>query len=263
MIDGIYTITRFSLPDQFNADFFLPILIRLVTILLVLSFTWLVARIISSLIRKGMKRFNPKAVLQLSRIATWSIWFIGLQIVLNLLGLGIDVLLTITVLGGLVLIVGFRDILPSFVARDVITTNDLFKIGDWIEIGEHFGRVVSITWTDTVLMTRNNEAVHIPNSVIVRNALVNRTVQGGTRISVPMIISRDIEISEIERILLGVASELGDELVPDYTPEFRVTDLRDESIMVELLVKIVNPARDQHLASEIRKNVIKRLGKTG
>lgn len=260
MINEIYSITQFSFPDQLNSDFLFPLLSRLVTIVIVVFFTWLVARVVSSIIMKGMKRFNLKAVLQFNRIAIWSIWFIGSQIVLNLLGLGIEVLLTITFLGGLVLVVGLREVLPSFVAYDIITTNNLFKIGDWIQVGEHFGRVVSITWTDTVLITRNNENVHIPNSVIVNDIFVNRTVQGGTRISVPMVISRHVELSEIESILLSVANELGDELVADYKPEVRVTDLRDDSITVELLIKIVNPSRDQHLASEIRKNVIKRLG---
>ena len=112
---------------------------------------------------------------------------------------------------------------------------------------------------NTVLLTRDNERVYMPNLKIVRDVLLNRTVQGGTRISVPLTVERSLDLSEVERILSEVCSELADELIPDHKPEILVNDVDGKNVKVELLLKIANPARDAFISSEVIKRAIKKL----
>ncbi len=48
-----------------------------------------------------------------------------------------------------------------------------FAPGDWIRSGTYIGRVQGIGWRSTVVVTRNNEKLEIPNSMLAKDALVN------------------------------------------------------------------------------------------
>ena len=248
-----------SFVAQIDLESILWHLQRLAIVAAIVAATWLTTRIVGSVISKALGLVSPKMALQVRRIVSFMIWLIGIIATLDQLGLDTALLLMIIAMVGLVAIAAYRDILPNMASYDLMTTYDLFKIGDWIEVEEHFGRVVNITWMNTVLLTRDNEMVYIPNSKIVRSDLVNRTVQGGIRVSVPLTLERSLDLSDVERIMLDVGAEMGEALMPDSKPEVRVTHLDERSVKVELLLRISNPAREAFVASEVRKRAAKKL----
>ena len=248
-----------SFVAQIDLESILWHLQRLAIVAAIVAATWLTTRIVGSVISKALGLVSPKMALQVRRIITFMIWLIGIIATLDQLGLDTALLLMIIAMVGLVAIAAYRDILPNMASYDLMTTYDLFKIGDWIEVEEHFGRVVNINWMNTVLLTRDNERVYIPNSKIVRSNLVNRTVQGGIRVSVPLTLDRSLNLSDVERIMLDVGAEMGEALMPDSKPEVRVTHMDERSVKVELLLRISNPAREAFVASEVRKRAAKKL----
>jgi small conductance mechanosensitive channel len=248
-----------SLVAQINIDLIVWHLYRLAIVVVIAAATWLTSKIIGSLITRTLGLVSPKTAIQVRRITSVMIWLIGIVAILDQLGLDIAVLLMIIAMLGLIAITTFRDILPNMASYDFMTTYNLFKIGDWVEIDGHFGRVVNITWMNTVLMTRENEVVYIPNSTMVKRSLVNKTVQGGIRVSVPLTLDKNLDLSDVERVMLEVGAEMGEALVSDFKPEVRVTQVDDGSMRVELLLQISNPAREAYIASEVRKKVLKKL----
>jgi len=244
---------------QINVDFLLQLFQRLAIACVIIFFTWLTTKIIGILISKALGLLSPKVALQVRRIVSAFIWLVGIIQTLDQLGLDLVSLLMIIAMVGLAAITAFRDVLTSMASFDLVTTYDLFKIGDWIEVDGYFGRVVNLTWMNTDLLTRDNEMVHIPNSRIIKGNLVNRTVQGGIRVAVPITVDRSLSLSEVERILLGVGDELKEALAPDSKPEVRVTNLSEDSVKVELLLRISNPARDAFVSSEVWKRTLKKL----
>ncbi len=48
-----------------------------------------------------------------------------------------------------------------------------FEPGDWVRSGDFVGRVQGIGWRSTALLTRSNEKLEIPNSLLAKDALVN------------------------------------------------------------------------------------------
>jgi small conductance mechanosensitive channel len=239
----------------------LQLLQRLAIAGVIIALTWLTTKIIGSIISKALGLVSPKVALQVRRVVSAFIWLVGIIQTLDQLGLDLVSLLMIIAMVGLAVITAFRDVLPSTASYDLITTYDLFKIGDWIEVDGYFGRVVNLTWMNTVLLTRDNEMVHIPNSRIIKGNLVNRTVQGGIRVAVPVTVDRSLSLSEVERILLEVGEELNEVLAPDSKPEVRITNLNEDSVKVELLLRISNPARDAFVASEVWKRTLRKLEK--
>ncbi len=178
---------------------------------------------------------------------------------LDQLGLDLTILLVIVALVGVLAIIALRDILSSVASHEAITTYNPFKIGDWIQVDRVFGRVVDLTWINTVLMTPDNEMVYVPNSKIIKSIVINKTIPGGTRISVPFEVNRTMDLSKVERILLEIGSELHEELASESKPEVRVTHITDSFIRLVLLLKINNPAKGKLVASDVRKMAKRRL----
>ncbi len=225
----------------------------------ILAATWVLSRIFGSLIFKAVAKLSLQVARQSRRIVTWLIWLIGVLVALDQLGLDLTILLVIVALVGVLAIIALRDILSSVASHEAITTYNPFKIGDWIQVDRVFGRVVDLTWINTVLMTPDNEMVYVPNSKIIKSIVINKTIPGGTRISVPFEVNRTMDLSKVERILLEIGSELHEELASESKPEVRVTHITDSFIRLVLLLKINNPAKGKLVASDVRKMAKRRL----
>lgn len=235
------------------------LLLKLSLVGLIFLSTWIISRILRSLVSKGSGRLSPSMSRQIRRIVTWVTWLIGILLALSQLGLDLTVLLVAAAISGIVLAIAFRNVLSNLVSYEVIKLYEPFKIGDWIQVSKYFGRVVDIAWIDTVLMTPDNETVYVPNSRITQSIIINKTTPGGTRISVTIVISKALDLSEVEKALLDIGSELKEELIPEFLPEVRVTNLNTQSVRLALLLKINNPAKGKLIASKVRKRAKERL----
>ena len=249
----------FSFFQQINIHIPIELIQKLAILGVILAITWLTSKIIGKIMFKTTSRFNQNLAQETRRITTWLIWLIGIFIGLDQLGLDLTLLLMILSLGGLMFLIAFRDILSNIASREVIMTYTPFKIGDWISIGKIFGRVEEITWMYTSLTNTDNEIVHVPNSKIIRNVVKNETSPGGIRISVPIIVDRDLDLFIVERKLLDIGDELSEELPQDSKPEVRVINTTEHSVKLVLLLKIINPAKRNYIFSEVQKKAKQKL----
>lgn len=259
MIQVSETALQFSPLFQIEIEFPYELVMKIATVSVILIVTWIVSKIISGFSSKALSKLSPKVAQQVKSAVTWLIWLIGLLICLDQLGLELTILLAILILGGILLIVALRDVLLNIVSHEAITIYNPFKIGDWIQVGKYFGRIVDINWMNTVLITLDNEIVHIPNSRIIKNMVVNRTASGEIRIHVPLTVEDTMDLSEVEKILIGVGNELKEELAPDSNPEVRVTSVSNQCVKLELLLRITNPAKSRLIASDVRKRAKMKL----
>lgn len=71
--------------------------------------------------------------------------------------------------------VGFaaQDVLKNVFGGLVILLDRPFQVGDLIDIGDHHGEVMSIGLRATILQTRDDSAVAVPNMEVVSQAVVN------------------------------------------------------------------------------------------
>ena len=235
------------------------LLLKIALVGLIFLATWIISRILRSLVSKGSGKLSPSMFRQIRRTVTWVTWLIGILLALSQLGLDMTLLLVAAAISGIVLAIAFRNVLSNVISYEVIKLYEPFKIGDWIQVGKYFGRVVDITWIDTVLMTPDNETVYVPNSRITQSIITNKTTPGGTRISVTIVISKALDLSEVEKALLDIGLELKEELISEFVPEVRVTDLNTQSVRLALLLRINNPAKGKLIASRVRKRAKERL----
>jgi small-conductance mechanosensitive channel len=70
--------------------------------------------------------------------------------------------------GATTLIIGFaaQQILSNMISGAFIVLNKSFKINDIIEIQGNKGKVIEITWHDTIIENENQDRITVPNSLI-------------------------------------------------------------------------------------------------
>lgn len=246
---------------QIDAQVLLEFLQKLAIFGVILLITFILSRILGISISRTLRGTSPNVAKQVRRFATWLVWLLGILVGLNQVGLDLTILLVTVALTGIMLLLATRNILASVASHEAISAYNPFKVGDWIQVGKAFGRVIDITYMDTILMTPDNETVYIPNSRITQSIVINRTTPGGIRISVPLTIDKDMDLSDVEKNLLEIGNELDEELAPDTKPEVRVTSINERSVRLALLLGINNPAKGKLISSEVRKRAKDRLDK--
>jgi small-conductance mechanosensitive channel/CRP-like cAMP-binding protein len=75
--------------------------------------------------------------------------------------------------GAVVLGLALQNTLGNAIAGLALQADQPYKVGDWIRVGDHEGRVTQISWRSTVLRTRDTTLVALPNSSIADGAIVN------------------------------------------------------------------------------------------
>lgn len=75
--------------------------------------------------------------------------------------------------GAVVLGLALQDTLGNAIAGLALQADQPYKVGDWISVGDHEGRVTEISWRSTVLRTRESTLVALPNSSIADGPIVN------------------------------------------------------------------------------------------
>lgn len=208
---------------------------------------------------RALARARGLALFQATGFGSWVIWTIGIIIALRQIGFQTDILLLIFGLGIFALILGTREVLTSWVSGHLLLAYKPFKLGDWIRVGQFYGRVVRIEDISTTIVTPTNETITLPNSMITRNAIVNRTNPEGLRISIPIEVRHDRDLHGIMEVMLHVGHALREELVPNSSPEVRVTGVTEHGVALELILHVVNPSRDETLRSEAMKMIKKEM----
>jgi small conductance mechanosensitive channel len=238
-----------------------PLAVQLLTVVLIIILTYLVVRFYRIIITRIAGTVPSGLVASLQQIGSWAIWVLGVIIVLNTLDVPILLLLVLLFLGGLTMIVAYRNILTDMAASQFVSTYQPFKVGEWIEVQDYYGRVIERNLIQTKILTPDNEIVIIPNSTLLRRSFINRTRSGALRIQIPVVVSTEMDLTKIEDQLIHIAEDMKVDLLPDTTPQVRVTQVTPQETQLVLLLQIANPAKKDQMISEVQKKFYELLSK--
>ena len=241
----------------------LAIVLEILQVVVILALTYVVVRIFRVVVRRLGGTMPSGLVASLQQIGSWSIWVIGIIVVLSQLQVNILVLLLILFLGGVAVIIAYRDILTDIAASQFISTYQSFKVGEWIEVQHYYGRVIERNLIQTKIVTPDNEIVAIPNSVLLEHSVINRTRSGTLRVQIPIFANSGADLDELEKKLVSIGQEMKIDLVPDSSPQVRVTEVNDEGARLILMLQIANPAKRDQIISDVQRKVYELLPKMG
>ena len=127
-----------------------------------------------------------------------------------------------------------QTLIANLMAGIMLRVTKPFRTGDFITVGEHFGRVTERGLLDTEIQTEHRSLVAIPNTMLIGNAVsVERS--SGALVSVELSLGYDLNHVRIERLLEIAAKRCGLEepfvqilKLGDFSVSYRVSGLLND-----------------------------------
>lgn len=206
--------------------------------LVVLLVSYFLARIVRSLVSdRLLARTHVSRGLRfvLGRFAGYLVFFFGIAIALQTLGIRATTLTAFGAAVGVGVGLGLQDIVKNFVAGLVLLIERPFRVGDRIEVDGMTAEVIEIRPRATVLRTNDDIHIVVPNAKLTEIPVVNRSFDGPRfRSSLPVGVAYASDPREVERALLEAARRC-DEVLQDPPPTVRFTRFGESSLDFELL----------------------------
>ena len=145
--------------------------------------------------------------------------------------LGIETTSIIAVLGaaGLAIGLALQGSLSNFAAGILIVIYRPYKVGDYIEAGNHAGTVKDIQIFSTVLKTPDNKIVVVPNGSIMNGSIVNYSDQDTRRVDLIISCSYEDDIDKVRSVLEEILKK-EKRILKDPKPQIAVAELADSSV---------------------------------
>ena len=145
--------------------------------------------------------------------------------------LGIETTSIIAVLGaaGLAIGLALQGSLANFAAGILIVIYRPYKVGDYIEAGNHAGTVKDIQIFSTVLKTPDNKIVVVPNGSIMNGSIVNYSDQDTRRVDLIISCSYEDDIDKVRSVLEDILKK-EKRILKDPKPQIAVAELADSSV---------------------------------
>ena len=181
--------------------------IILAVIILVLG--WLLIKFVMGLVKKRLAKRNVKEnIIRIISAAIKTLLYTFLFFTAITVS-GVPVSVVATVLSAIIvaIAVSVKDSLALFADGIIITVSRLFDEGDLIEVPDRdiLGYVVKMKILHTILKTKDNREVIIPNDIIAKNTLINYTKLGVKRIDIDIEVSYNSDIELAKKIIYDTA----------------------------------------------------------
>lgn len=135
------------------------------------------------------------------KIARGIVWIISGYIIIKELGYDLTGLVAGFGVGSVIISLAAQDTVKSLLSGAVILTDKPFDIGDYIEVGNHKGTVIDITFRSTRIKAIDNSIITIPNSTITSEYVVNWNKLKSRRLEFVLNLSMDTSSEKIKNVV--------------------------------------------------------------
>ena len=232
---------------------------KLLTICIAFIFVRTVIIIIDALIeRQSRLRIYEtsdatETIKTISRYGVWGFSCIGVLIYLNFSLTSIFV-----VLGGMSVGLGFglQHIVNNFFSGLILLFGKDLRPSDLIQLGTVRARVRKVTITNTVVQSKDNATIFIPNSELVSRQLMNWSHSDrSVRLDIELGIDYDSDIPLVNRLLLqSVAGH--PEILPEPEPVVLLWNFGADALEYRLRFWIRNVDNDTTVMSDVRNTIV-------
>ena len=220
-----------------------------------LALTYLATKIVTLFIRGIFRSGIPIIAVHVEKVVIVAIWVIGVLIAVQTVGVRIDLILLLFAIAGFAAIIAFRDVMQNMAARYFSELYVPFKLGDEITVLNYAGKVIGINPTCTILLTKEENIISVPNQIFMREPIINLTQAAWKEIIVPIIVPASIDLAEFEESVLKACNKLKMYWDENFPP-LLTTKRRDEKeLHLELRLMVNAPEKKEIAASEINRRI--------
>jgi small-conductance mechanosensitive channel len=190
-----------------------------------------------------------------ARLLRYGLFVVGFGVALSTSGINLGGVFA----AGAVFAVGIgfamQNIAQNFVSGIILLLERTIKPGDTLEIEGHVVRVTELGIRATIVRTRDDEDLVVPNSILVQTTLKNFTLRDPAyrvRALVGVIYASDMNLVQetLEQMAAAVPWRLA-----SYEPRVLLLGFGDSSVNFDVSVWVDDPFRAQRHVSELNKAV--------
>lgn len=225
------------------------------TILIIIILTKLLLWILKKILfrDKNIDKYEEGNLYSLFQIMKYIIWISTILIVLDTLGLELNILFA----GSAALLVGIglglQSTFNDFISGIILLFEGSIKVGDILEIDNDIVKIKKISMRTSVAINRDDITTILPNSLITTNKVINWSHQTKkTRFRIEVGVAYDSDVDLVISILKESAAEYLNE-TSDATINVKLLDFGSSSLNFVLLFYSKDIFRIETVKSEIRK----------
>ncbi len=152
-------------------------------------------------------------------------------IALSILGADLSGLVALVAAIGFAVGMSLQGSLGNFASGLLILTLKPYKVGDWIQLGDKFGRVAEIMIFNTKLVTPGQKVLIVPNSKITDDIVTNYSEKGVIRLEIDVHIPYEENWSEVRQILSKAIDNVP-KVLKKPTVEIGIADFDSHSLLI-------------------------------
>lgn len=209
--------------------------------------------------KKGEGKLDAGKRYAYTQLVSYVIYVIAIVLIIENLGFSITVLLagSTALLVGLGL--GLQDFFRDLVAGFIILTERTVTAGDIVEIAGEVGQVRDVGLRTTLLLTREDIVLIVPNSKLIQDNVINWSQNNKiTRFRVKVGVAYGSDTAKVKEILLECAKEHPD-VIKNQEPTVFFEDFGNSSLDFSLLFYSRNLFRIERTKSELRFSIDKKF----
>lgn len=220
-----------------------------VTVTLMIAL-WLAHLLESRLI--GAMPLTPNLRLALSKLSKSLFIVLAVLVALPMVGIDITVLSVFGGALGVGLGLGLQKIAANYVSGFTLLLDQSIRIGDMVQVNEHYGEVKEIATRYTVLRSLNGSESIIPNETMITTPVINRSLTDkDNQILLPVQVAYGSDLHRVRELLLEIAAANG-RVLASPKAQVRLAAFGDNGINLELVVWIHDPEEgEMNLRSEL------------
>ena len=206
---------------------------NLLLFFLILFVSKIIGRWLGRLTRGGLERskLNASELFKnfVENTVTKVIFFVGLIIALQTIGVNVAPLLAGVGVMGFVVGFALQDTLGNFAAGVMLLLYRPYDIGDVVTVTGETGSVEAMTLVSTTLLTPDNQRLTIPNGSIWGSTIRNITANETRRIDQIFGTAYDDDIEKAEAVMLDVVNSM-EHVKSDPGAQVMLMELADSSV---------------------------------
>jgi small-conductance mechanosensitive channel len=216
----------------------------LVIIVAIVVASTFISRLTQAAVRRGFKARGVTSEGQVgvfTRLVHYTTILVGFGVALETAGVDLSALFAAGAVFAVGLGFAMQNIAQNFVSGVILLAERVIKPGDILEIDGQVVRVVEMGIRATVVRSRDDEDIIVPNGILAQSAVTNFTMRDSVyRIRVPVGVTYSSDMPRVQEVLAGVADAFEGRL-PDLTPRVILTGFGASSVDFEVSVWVDDP----------------------
>lgn len=217
---------------------------------------------ISFLLQRGTRRAltlrgkaDESAVAVSVRLVHYVTLMLGFAIALQTVGVNLAALFTAGAFFAIALGFAMQNVAQNFVSGVILITERTIKPGDVLNVENTLVRVTKMGLRATVVRSRDEEDLIIPNSVLVQNTVTNYTLRDSVfRLKATVSVSYGSDMKLVMRVLNETAASFEPRLAA-FEPLVLMTEFGDSGVYFEIFVWISDPWFARRMLSDLNQAI--------